>query len=92
LIHALRDRGSVGAGVRSIQLERAGTVVDAVTGIDERFGTTVAGDADLGATNASARVRCKLLVVEERRDGGVSVVALVAWERVNVKDTAGAAV
>jgi len=92
LIHAVRDRGSVGAGVRSVQLERAGTVVDAITGIDERFGTTVAGDADLGATNAPARVCGELLVVEKGRDGGVSIVALVARERVNVEDIAGAAV
>lgn len=91
LVHAVRDRISVTAVLRCVQLERASTIVDDVTGINEGV-HEVGGNVNFGASSGPSRVGGELLVVEERRDGGVSVVALLACERVKVEDTAVAAV
>lgn len=91
LVHAVRDRISVTAVLRCVQLERAGAVVDTVTGINKGV-DKVGGNANLGASSGPSRVGGELLVVEERRDGGVSVVALLACERVEIEDTAIATV
>lgn len=90
-VHAVRDRISVTAALRCVQLERAGTVVDTVAGVNKGV-DKVGRNANLGASSGPSRVGGELLIVEERRDGGVSVVALLACERVEVQDTAVAAV
>jgi len=89
--HVVRDRFSVAAALRFVQLKSASTIVDAVTGVDERV-DRVAGNTNLGATGGSSRVGGKLLIVEERRDSVVSAVALGACERVEVDDAAVTAV
>jgi hypothetical protein len=77
--HAVVGSGFVGAALRLIQLECASAILDTIIGIHERV-DNVARDPDLGATSGLARPCGELLVVEERRDGGVSVVALIACE------------
>ena len=89
--HVVRDRFSVAAALRSVQLKSASTIVDAVTGVDERV-DRVAGNTNLGATGGSSRVGGKLLIVEERRDSVVGAVALGACERVEIEDAAVATV
>lgn len=66
--------GAIGAAVRPVQLECTGAVVDTVAGINERV-DNAARNLDLGAASSLARLCGELVVVEERRDGGVSVVA-----------------
>lgn len=77
--HAVVRSGFVAAALRLVQLKGTSAIFDAVIGIDERV-DDVARDPDLGATSGLARPCGELLVVEERRDGGVSVVALIACE------------
>ena len=89
--HLVSDRAPVVAVLRSVQLQCTGTVVNPITGIDERV-DSAAGNADVGAASGSSRVCGELLVVEEGRDGVVSAVALSAREGVEVEDTAIATV
>jgi hypothetical protein len=91
LDHIVGNRISVAADLRLVQLKRTSTVVDAVTGIDKRIGT-VRENANLEASSGSPQVRDELVVVEERRDGVVSVVTLGTLERVQVDNSAAAAV
>lgn len=89
--HVVRNRVSVAAALRLVQLECTGTIVDAVAGVDEGV-DRVGRNTDLGATSDPSRIGGELLVVEERRDSVVSAVALSACERVEVEDIAVAAV
>lgn len=89
--HVVRDWVSVAAALRLVQLECTGTIVDAVAGIDEGV-DSVGRNANLGAASDPSRIGGELLVVEERRDSVVSAVTLGACERVEVENTASAAV
>lgn len=77
--HAVVRSGFVAAALRLVQLKGTSAILDTIIGIDERV-DDVARDLDLGATSGLARPCGEFLVVEERRDGGVSVVALIACE------------
>jgi hypothetical protein len=87
----VRNRVSVTAAFGLVQLKRAGTVANTITGINEGV-DAVGRNADLGATSNSSRVGGKLLIVEERRDSVVSAVALGACEGVEIEDAAVATV
>jgi hypothetical protein len=91
LAYVVRNRVSVAAALLFVQLECAGAIVDTITGIDEGVGA-VGRNGNLGAAGGPSWVGHELLVVEERRDSVVSAVALVACERVDVENPAGAAV
>lgn len=91
MAYVVRDRVSVAAALLFVKLERAVTVVEAVTGVDERV-DPAGGNADFGTPSGSSRVGGELLVVEERRDSVISAVALLVCERVKVDDTTAATI